>query len=161
MARTEQDREDLLREATALVERVELQVAGSAGPIVAGFRRDQSLALYFGGDPVYQFNSAGALRRAFLAGQMYKAENGRLIRLVRERSADTTQLTRTELSNEEQTIALARVSSHLGRLQDTLLEHRYVVVGQVPADSDIVAKLQAALSALPQPLIVAERPNAG
>ena len=42
MARRESDREDLLREATALVERAELTIEGFDEPIVVGFRRDGS-----------------------------------------------------------------------------------------------------------------------
>ena len=45
MARREQDREDILAEATALVERVELQIAGETDPIVVGFRRNPATAL--------------------------------------------------------------------------------------------------------------------
>ena len=70
MARDESDREDLLREATALVERIELAPADAADDehIVAGFRRDGALSIYFGADPVYHFNSAGELRRAYCDG---------------------------------------------------------------------------------------------
>src|SRR5688572_26999220 len=68
MSRRESDREDLLREATALVERVELLVPGEGEPVVAGFRRDGSLSVFFGPEAVYQFNSAGELRRAFAGG---------------------------------------------------------------------------------------------
>src|SRR5688572_18570527 len=65
MARQEQDREDILREATALVERVELLIPEFPEPIVAGFRRDGSASFFFGADPVLQFNAQGKLRRAF------------------------------------------------------------------------------------------------
>jgi len=41
--------------------------------IVAGFRRDGSGSVYFDAEPVYQFNSAGHLRRGFAAGKMFKA----------------------------------------------------------------------------------------
>src|SRR5258705_63721 len=61
MARQESDREDLLREATALVQRVELVVAGYDEPVVCGFRRGGSVSLVFGGEPVYQFNTANQL----------------------------------------------------------------------------------------------------
>ena len=74
MARRESDREDLLREATALVERAELTIEGFDEPIVVGFRRDGSASFFFGADPVYQFNTAFELRRAFVVGLLYKAE---------------------------------------------------------------------------------------
>ena len=47
MARQESNREDLLREATALVERVELHVPAFEEPIVVGFRRDGCASFLF------------------------------------------------------------------------------------------------------------------
>src|SRR5204863_2544475 len=78
MAREESSREDLLREATALVERIELIPNGSTsdGRIVAGFRRNGALSVFFGEDPVYQFNAAGELRRAYTDGKLLKADRG-------------------------------------------------------------------------------------
>ena len=54
MARLEEDREDILQEATALVERVELEIENLEDPVVVGFRRDSGPAFFFGADPVYQ-----------------------------------------------------------------------------------------------------------
>ena len=48
MARHEEDREDLLAEATALVERAELVVEGAAESVVIGFRRDGCASIYCG-----------------------------------------------------------------------------------------------------------------
>src|SRR4051794_11841558 len=97
MARHESDREDLLREATALVERVELTMAGSEEPIVIGFRRDGSCSMFFGADPVYQFNTQAELRRAFREGRLVKAEGGRLVALERRREAGQLVLLRHAL----------------------------------------------------------------
>jgi hypothetical protein len=83
MARQPEDREDLLAEATALVERAELRLPGDARTIVAGFRATGCGSLFFGADPVYQFNSARQLRRAFVGGELYKAERGQLVALTR------------------------------------------------------------------------------
>src|SRR5215216_4505512 len=93
MAREGSSREDLLREATALVERIELlprttdrsMVASDlvGEHIIAGFRRDGALSIFFGEDPVYQFNAAGALRRAYCDGKLLKAARGRLAALQR------------------------------------------------------------------------------
>ena len=47
MARQEQEREDLLREAVALVERIEVQTAREQGTVVIGFRRDGAASVYF------------------------------------------------------------------------------------------------------------------
>ena len=50
MARHQEDREDILREATALVERVELEIENLEDPVVVGFRRDSGPAFFFGAD---------------------------------------------------------------------------------------------------------------
>src|SRR2546421_10418921 len=101
MVRRESDREDLLREATALVERAEIRTPGEHEPIVVGFRRDGSASFFFGAHPVYQFNSAGEFRRGYIGGLLYKAERGRLIALRRERSDAEVALVRTELNDDE------------------------------------------------------------
>ena len=48
MARNEQDREDLMREAGALVDRCEIQVEFLTEVVVVGFRRDDSVSFFFG-----------------------------------------------------------------------------------------------------------------
>ena len=90
MARDQSSREDLLREATALVERIELRIAGPMSVkhdrddhVVVGFRANGSASFFFGEDPVYQFNSAGQLRRAYCGGLLIKAAHGRLVSLQR------------------------------------------------------------------------------
>ncbi len=114
MAREEQARENLIAEATALVERVELLLAGVAEPVVAGFRTDGSASLFFADDPVYQFNSQGKLRRAFVGGLLYKANAGRLVEMTRSRAAGQVQLVSRELSAD----ALAEFLAALRALND-------------------------------------------
>lgn len=101
MARTESDREDLIREATALTERAEFRRGGGGPLITAGFRRDGSLAIYFDQDPVYQFDTGGRLRRAFVDGFLYRSQHSGLARLQRERTPDATHLLRHDLTPEE------------------------------------------------------------
>src|SRR5688572_3927720 len=120
MSRHEHDREDLMREAAALVERVELAVPGEGAPVVAGFRRDGSLSVYFGADPVYQFNSAGELRRAYVGGLLYKAERGRLVRLARQRGVEEVVLLRHELDAAETEAFVAAMQSRLAGLRECL-----------------------------------------
>ena len=162
MARTEHDREDLLREATALVERVELQIAGCDDPIVAGFRGNGAFSCYFfGGDPVYQFNTAAELRRAFVAGLLYKAEGGHLIVLHRERDASQTVLRRRPCDAAEEQVLLAAAREHLRLLQVALQEQRFKVIGEVPIGGDVVGHVRQWLSTLPADLRVADRPHSG
>src|SRR4051812_2746857 len=97
MARVERDREDLLAEATALVERVELELPGWPEHVIVGFRPSGCGSVYLGPDEAYQFNTAGELRRAYKEGALYKAEHGRLVRLTRHRASEEVQLIRHEL----------------------------------------------------------------
>jgi hypothetical protein len=159
MARQESDREDLLREATALVERAELVVAGEHEPVTVGFRKDGSLSVFFGGDPVYQFNAAGQLRRAFASGLLYKAERGRLVELRRERSAAEVALVRRELTPKETTALLTAAKMRLTSLQTTLATGDYKVTGQVPADRDIVSRVRDWLDQYLRSIEIASRPN--
>lgn len=161
MARQEQDREDLLREATALVERAELQVHGDNEPVVAGFRRDGSFSVFFGGDPVYQFNSLGELRRAFVDALLYKAERGNMIGLRRERTATATVLVRQPLSAEEQMLFLSAARERLRSLCLALEDNRFTLVGQAPPEADVVGRVQKWLSVSPERPEVADRPHSG
>jgi hypothetical protein len=145
MAREESDREDLLREATALVERVELRAGDEPEAITAGFRRDGSLSLFFGADPVFQFNTAGELRRAFLRGKLLKAERGKLVELTRVRTAGETQLWRSELDAEATAELLAAMGRRIADLAEALAGGRLEIVGQVPADADVIGRLRTEL----------------
>jgi len=161
MARQEHDREDLLREATALVERVELQIPREPEPIVVGFRHDGAFSVYFGGDPVYQFNSAGQLRRAFIDGMMYKAEQGQLIALHRRRDLTGIALIRDSLTVDQQTGILARAHEQLQELRAALTRKTFAIAGQVPPDTDVVGRAETWLAGLSSAIVVADRPNVG
>ncbi len=142
MAREESDREDLLAEATALVERAELLTLNDGIAVVAGFRRDGAISFYFGPDPVYQFNARGELRRAFRQGRLIKAEQGRLVALTRERTETESLLVRHELSRGETRTLLAELDGHLSELAQRVRERRFQLVGQVPADVDVVGRIE-------------------
>ncbi len=134
MAREEADREDLLRDATALVERIELRGAAGGPGVVCGFRRCGAASFFLGSDPVYQFNSAGQLRRAFVDGLLYKADRGQLVALRRARTASGSSLLSHALSDAEQVRFLATAEHHLRRLAEQLARGEYQIAGQVPAD---------------------------
>jgi hypothetical protein len=159
MARNQADREDLLREATALIERAELRIPAESESIVAGFRRDGSASFYFGSDPVYQFNSAGELRRAYVAGRLLKAEQGRLVALTRERTASEVALVRCDLPQAEQDKLLRHAQSRLQSLAAALIAGEFRLIGQVPARGDVVARLRQWLRAPAGEIVVARRPN--
>src|SRR5437660_6544175 len=150
MSRRESDREDLLREATALVARAELNVAGFEQPIVVGFRRDGSASFYFGAERVYQFNTARELRRAYIGGLLYKAERGRLISLTRERSEAAVVLHRVELTDEETIALLDVLRKRLVTLHDAFEAGQLEVTGQVPANADVASRISDWLAAIPE-----------
>lgn len=160
MARQETDREDLLREATALVERAELLVPGRREPVVVGFRRDGSFSVFFGGDPVYQFNTAGELRRAFVEGLLIKADQGRLASLRRERHDRETLLLRHDLSEAEQAQFLSAAARDLRELAHSLEQSSYQLVGAVPDGAGVLQRALTFLGSLPAIPIVAAAPHA-
>ncbi|MCU0876395.1 MAG: hypothetical protein MUF06_01200 [Pirellulaceae bacterium] len=160
MALHESDREDLLREATALVPRAEYRLSHEPEPVTIGFRRDGALSLFLGPDSVYQFTAAGELRRAFVAGLLYKAEKGKLIELRRERSDAGVHLVRRTLDAPEQhhwlTVAACRCDAVVGALARGEME----LVGQVPFDGNVAARVVQWREEHPGPIVVAQRPHA-
>ena len=168
MARVERDREDLLAEATALVQRVELEVPavghffdlpGHPPQVIVGFRRSGCGSVYFGPDEAYQFNAAGELRRVYRGGGLYKAERGRLVRLTRRRTPEAVQLIRHDLDEAETAGLLGRMGELLDVLRASLAERRYRIARQVPADADLVGRVAAWLVMLPRGA-VARTPHA-
>ncbi|MEX0612237.1 MAG: hypothetical protein WD738_00145 [Pirellulales bacterium] len=152
MARQESDREDLLREATALVERIELSLGDTSqdGHVTAGFRAGGAVSIFFDGDPVYQFNESGELRRAYCDGLLFKAVHGRLVSLRRVRQQGEVQLLRGDLTDSEKTAFLARMNDSLSGLATRLERGEYTLVGQVPAGADVLARLRDRLTRLQQ-----------
>jgi len=141
MARQEHDREDLLAEAKALVERIHLQAAGLPEAVTVGFRRDHSASFYFGARHVYQFNSAGCLRRAFVDDLLYKADRGRLAWLRRERGPEMVALVRHDLEPGETAAFFDTMRGYLETLHHALAKQHFTVMGQVPDDADLVARV--------------------
>lgn len=160
MAREEQPREDLLAEATGLVERVELRVPGSGESVVVGFRRQGAASFFFDQDPAYHFNSQRQLRRAYAGGNLYKAEAGRMVRLTRDRgSGQETVLRRYELTPIEQATLLVAVRDSLRDLRAALQGRSYTLVGQRPVDADVLSRVERWLAEVGDELEAAERPN--
>jgi hypothetical protein len=170
MSRQSTDREDLLREATGLKQRIELRLAdvdkdsreSSRESIVAGYRNNGSLTVYFGGDPVFQFNTDLELRRVFHHNHPMKAEAGQLVVLRRVRESEQTVLYRRVLSEEEQAALINEACQRLEEMLKRLQLGDYRCVGKVPADVEIEQRLQADLERLvTQPMRIAALPNVG
>lgn len=159
MARDESNREDLLREATALVERIELALRDGSSHVVAGFRRDGAFSVFFGEDPVYQFNAAGELRRAYCDGKLFKASGGHLAAMQRVRTECEVQLVRHDLSQIEETEFLQRMTDLIRKLAAAIAHGECDVVGQVSSDGDVLSRVRDWFASHDE-WRVAARPNA-
>jgi hypothetical protein len=159
MARQEEEREDLLAEATALVERIEFLLPGYPQPAVAGFRSNGCVSLFFGADPVYQFNTLGQLRRAYVDGLLYRADRGRLASISRSRLSDRVQMTRSDLDVETQSRFLGEMRAHLDVLRGALESEQCEILGQVPANGEVLARLCGWLAALAGKVEIAASPH--
>jgi hypothetical protein len=161
MAKREHDREDLLAEAKALSQRVSLQMPGEDEPTVVGFRRDASASFYFGAGRAYQFNSAGQLRRAFVGELLFKAEDGRIVSMRRQRRTDVVELVSRPLDVESERTFVEEMHAHLDRLERALTDGHFTVLGQVPAEVDVTRRVRDWLERFARQIAVAESPRAG
>ncbi|NOY29940.1 MAG: hypothetical protein GXP28_07105 [Planctomycetes bacterium] len=162
MAREIYPREDLLRDARALLPRVHLEVvtARQKEMVFAGFRAQGGLSLYFDSDPVYHFNSSNQLRRAYVEDRLIKAEAGRLVALRRQQSQNSSELLRHEMSDSEALQFCQSLGVRLKELQEALQAKRYTVVGQIPEAGDAVGQVQSWLEGLRE-VTIADSPRVG
>jgi hypothetical protein len=148
MAREIHEREDLLRDARALVPRVMLRVElnGQMIDVFAGFR-GKSLSIYFGSDPVYHFNAAGELRRAFVSGQLVKAERRRLVFIERRQGNGETVLERQSPDEVAGQALLVPMRRRLDQLRGAIATLQFKVVGEAPSSGEALPRLIAWLDA--------------
>lgn len=144
MARHTQDREDLIREATALVPRIKLKFAleGRDMEIFAGFRKGDALSIYFDSDPVFHFNSQGKLRRAFTDGRILKADQGKLVSWEPQRTESSVTMASRGLSPDEQEQFGERMRERLTHLKNVIAGGQFTLTGQVPEASDGLERLK-------------------
>ena len=148
MARNEAEREDLIREAVALGERAELRVVGFDGLITIGLRNDSAMSVFIDQDPVYQFDSLGRLRRAFVGGFLYRSQYETLARLQRVRTDSQTQLLRHDLVTEElESFRLAMLGA-LQKIAQSIQAGSTEVLRQVPVEQDLLPKIAGSLNAV-------------
>ncbi len=156
MAHQERNREDLLLEATALVERAEFQIAGESEAVVIGWRTNGAASIYFGQDVAYHFNSAGHLRRAFIEGRLIKAEDGQLASLVRHRSTDAVHLVRHDLMPAESAKLLAEAAGRINGVASALAGKQFQLLRQVPPDGTFTVRATFWLQSIQAPIQIAE-----
>ena len=163
MARDAHDREDFLRDARGLSPRAELYVEPSEGEpytLLAGFR-GASASLYFGQDYAAHFNGRGELRRAYLADELIKADDGRLVAMHRERSAAEVALVSRPVTLADQVAIIAELEGRLAKLAATFMAGEFRVVGQVTENGDAVERLRQWLANRHGAIVVARRPHVG
>jgi hypothetical protein len=159
LPRQEHDREDLLREATALAERVELELPGVMEAVVIGFRRNGSASFFLGSDPVLQFNTAGELRRGYWKGRLIKAEHGRLFSMERTRDAQQVTLVTAPLAAEEADEFLKLMQLRLAGILQAIRSQTIQVLGQVPAEPSLLPRIEGWLAEHASSGAIAHHPN--
>lgn len=135
MARNEADREDLIRDAIALRTRIEWQVPGEPEPVLTGLKRDQSLSVYFGQDPVFHFDPNGQLRRAYVSGFLYRTQGQTLARLNRERTESETTLLRADLEESDLARFLEVMRNRLACLETAVRNQTATILRSVIDES--------------------------
>ncbi|MCA9112654.1 MAG: hypothetical protein KDA52_22070 [Planctomycetaceae bacterium] len=158
--RLEVDREDLMREATALRERAEFDVPHESEAVIVGYRANGSLSLYFGPDPCFHFDSDMRLRRAYVDGELYRTQGTTFARLRRDRSNSCVELQRHDLSQVELTQIFEQVHERLRRLVQSFAESAVTCVQEIPADGQIQKRLTSDLKIImSRPLCLAPAIN--
>jgi hypothetical protein len=145
MAKHEHDREDLMREAVALPDRVELSVAGFERLVTIGFRSNSAMSVFIGQDPVYQFDPEGRLRRAYVDGLLYRSQHTTLALLKRERTETETILLRMDLDAESLHAFRRTMQNSLEILRVCLETGQFTSVRSVPESVDHIPRIQTAL----------------
>lgn len=146
MARQEADREDLIKEAVALLPRAEFQLPDSADLLSAGFRGDDAISLFFGQDPVYQFDQTAALRRAYVDGFLYRSQGTTLARLERIRTETQTTLQRQDLPEHELAQFQQTMTQRLQHLLNLFNAGQVRVLRSIPESVDWQLRLPLALN---------------
>ncbi|RLT20103.1 MAG: hypothetical protein DWI29_04335 [Planctomycetota bacterium] len=148
MAQHEGDREDLMREAVALPDRVELSVDGFDALITIGFRANSAMSIFIGQDPVYQFDPEGRLRRAFVDGRLYRSQHTTLAMLKRERTDTQTLLLRTDLAEDALQSFRGTMLFSLQLLEQKLNAAAFSIRRSVPESVSHITRIQSALAGI-------------
>jgi len=121
MARQESDREDLLAEGVNLPQRGRITTADGEHVWVLGWRKNTALSLFDDVDPVFQFNTAGQLRRVYFDGKRISTQDGRLTHLQKVADPSGRLAFRPVALTETETAeVLARLSVSIERIGQAL-----------------------------------------
>ncbi|MEM6470530.1 MAG: hypothetical protein AAF802_13320 [Planctomycetota bacterium] len=164
MAKEKNDRENLMRDGVAMARRALMWI--DSAEVFIGFRGESEgrgpASLYWNQDPVYQFNSAGQLRRLFLEGRRYKAERGQIFVLDQPCEIDPTSqrlmLKAVPVSSDETLRILAELDGRLKDLAAFLTNAgRMECIGMT--DNEFRECVLAWIRGLPSPLAIAKSPS--
>ena len=139
--RLEVDREDLMREATALKQRAEFRLPHEPETVIAGYRSSGSLSVYFGPDPCFHFDAAGRLRRAFVGGDLFRTQGETLARLRRLRTGASVELSRHDLPADELDAFLQNMQARLDALLSGLQSPDVQCLQEIPKDAHLDERL--------------------
>jgi hypothetical protein len=158
MAIEEHDREDLLRDGRMMPVRGEAILDDVT--VLIGFRSQGQLSLYFGSEQVFQFDQSQSLRRVYLHGRRYAAQQGQLIELVRQSRGGRVELIRREIGDEQLQCVLDATAACLDKLRvlDGPGELRWRVIGA--DESEFAAEVSRWLAAAQVPLRIGAAPGA-
>lgn len=165
MAKQQQDKEDILREATALVNRIEIKFsrdAVSKESVFVGFRRDGAISFFFGAEPVYQFNTRHEFRRGYCQGTMLKAVEGKIIQLTRIREGEQLVLLSRDYSDQQTAVFLQEMKHALLLLFKEIKGGRWSILGAVVEAGSAEELLQRVADWLEQhtrEIQIADAPN--
>lgn len=133
----------MMQEAIALIRRIEIRArtenlvpqwleATFTEPVIMGYRANGWFSIYFGADPMYQFDDRFRLRRAFVEGLLYRTQGTTLAELNRQRTESETVLLRRDLSQEELTSFCEQMLVPIRDLHQALHERRVEVLRSIP-----------------------------
>jgi hypothetical protein len=158
MAIFPEPREDLFAEATAMPTRGEFQIEGETTCYFVGIRANGALSLYCDDAPVLHFNREGALRRAFVAGDQFGAQGGRLIRRRRSPPGGQVTLEDEPLDPAANTTLQQALQARLRRLA-VAFQRAQVRWQRVTAAGELQDRLEPLLEKHAEKLFVADAPR--
>jgi hypothetical protein len=106
------------------------------------------MSIFIGQDPVYQFDSEGRLRRAFVDGLLYRSHHTTLAMLKRERSETQTLLLRTDLPDDALQSFRGTMLLSLGLLEQKLNSAAFSIRRSVPDSVSHITRIQSALAGI-------------
>ncbi len=155
MAIHEHDRENLLGEGRNMPWRGQCTVDGTV--LVVGFRDQGQVSLFCGVDPVFQFNDRYELRRAFSRSCRYRAENGCLVELTRNRRGGRVEFESAPMDNALAAELMESLRFWLHRVRAAADTGSWQVVGE-PVEQ-FTSRLQTWLAEIEDQPRIAASPN--